>query len=113
MAVFTVTSNAVLLGTGAIQPTDTFSNGILTSATGGLNRATVAAGNEYCNGLSMTDAGQIQYVDATLGLPPDTVWTNGLPSSGGALCISTNAAVTYSNGVPFAANGAVAAGIIP
>jgi hypothetical protein len=29
------------------------------------------------------------------------------------LCISTNAASTYSNGIPFASNGAVAAGIIP
>ncbi len=112
MAVFTVTSDAVLLGIGSIQPTDTFVNGILTSASGGLNRAVPAGGDEYSNGLLMTDAGQIRYVDATAGLPGDTVWTNGLPQSGGALCISTNPAVPYSNGVPFAANGAVAAGII-
>ena len=113
MAVFTVTAGQVLLGTGAIQPTDTFSNGILTSATGGLNRAIATGGDEYSNGLLMTDAGQVRYVDATVALPADTVWTNGLPQSGGALCISTNAASTYSNGIPFAANGAVAAAIIP
>lgn len=113
MATFVVTSGAVLLGIGAIAPTDTFSNGILTSATGGLNRAVPVGGDEYSNGLLMTDAGQIRYVDATVALPADTTWTNGLPQSGGALCISTNAAVTYSNGIPFAANGAVAAGIIP
>lgn len=112
MAVLTVTSDAVLLGIGAIQPTDTFKNGILTDAGGTLNRAVPAGGDEYNNGLLMTDAGQVRYVDATAALPADTTWTNGLPQSGGALCISTNAAVTYSNGIPFAANGAVAAGII-
>ena len=113
MPILTVTSGAVLLGTAAVQPTDTFQNGVLTSASGGLNRAIASGGNEYSNGLLFTDAGQLRYVDATLGLPVDTVWTNGLPQSGGALCISTNAASTYSNGIPFAANGAVSAGIIP
>lgn len=112
MATLTVTSDAVLLGIGAIQPTDTFTNGILTSASGGLNRAVPAGGDEYSNGLLMTDAGQVRYVDATAGLPADTTWTNGLPSSGGALCISTNAVATYSSGIPFVTNGAVAAGII-
>lgn len=113
MSTLTVTSGAVLLGTAAIQPTDTFTNGVLTSASGGLNRAVAAGGDEYSNGLLRTDAGALRYVDATAGLPADTTWTNGLPLSSGALCISTNAASTYSNGIPFATNGAVAAGIIP
>lgn len=112
MPVLTVTSGAVLLGIGSIQATDTFQNGVLTSASGGLNRAVPAGGDEYANGLLMTDAGQVRYVDATAGLPADTVWNNGLPRSGGALCISTGPASTYSNGIPFAANGAVSAGII-
>lgn len=113
MPVFTVTSGAVLLGTAAPVATDTFHNGILTSASGGLNRATASGGDEYSNGLLMTDAGQVVYVDATAGLPADTVWLNGLPRSGGLLCVSTDAAATYSNGIPFAANGAVSVGIIP
>ena len=113
MSTLTVTSGAVLLGTAAPAVTDTYQNGVLTSATGGLNRAISTGGDEYSNGLLRTDAGQLRYVDATAGLPVDTTWTNGLPLSGGALCISTNAASTYSNGIPFAANGAVAAGIIP
>jgi hypothetical protein len=113
MSIFTVTSGAVLLGIASIQPTDTFTNGVLTSATGGLNRAVPAGGDEYSNGLLRTDAGQVRYVDATAGLPVGTTWSNGLPFSGGALCISTNAVSTYSNGIPFAANGAVAAGIVP
>ena len=113
MAVLTVTSDVVLLGTAAPAATDTFVNGILTSATGGLNRAIASGGDEYSQGLLMTDAGQVRYVDATAGLPGDTTWSNGLPLSAGALCISTNAVSTYSNGIPFAANGAVCAGIIP
>jgi hypothetical protein len=113
MSALTVTSGAVLLGTAAPAVTDTYLNGVLTSATGGLNRAISTGGDEYSNGLLRTDAGQLRYVDATAGLPGNTTWTNGLPLSGGALCISTNAAATYSNGIPFAANGAVAAGIIP
>lgn len=113
MAVLTVTSGAVLLGIGSIAATDTFQNGVLVSASGGLNRAVPAGGDEYANGLLLTDAGQVRYVDATAGLPSDTTWSNGLPRSGGALCISTDAVSTYSNGIPLAANGAVAAGIIP
>lgn len=112
MSVLTVTSGAVLLGTAAPAVTDTYQNGVLTSATGGLNRAVSAGGDEYSNGLLRTDAGQLRYVDATAGLPAGTAWANGLPFSSGALCISTNSAATYSNGIPFAANGAVAAGII-
>ena len=113
MSALTVTSNAVLLGTAAVAATDTYKNGVLTSASGGLNRAISSGGDEYSNGLLLTDSGQLRYVDATAGLPAGTVWSNGLPRSGGALCVSTDAMATYSNGIPFAANGAVACGIIP
>lgn len=108
-----VTGNSVLLGTAAPSSTDAFANGVRKSATGGLNRATTTGGTIGLQGLLMTHTGQLQYVNATAGLPSNTTWTNGLPLSGGALCVSTNPAVTYSNGIPFAANGAVAAGIIP
>jgi hypothetical protein len=56
----------------------------------------------------LSNDGQVICVDATAGLPTGTQYCNGLPLSGGALCISTGAAVSYSNGLPFAANGAVA-----
>jgi hypothetical protein len=70
-------------------------------------------GTVYNNGLLLTDAGQVRYLDTTAGgLPADTVWTNGLPSSGGALCVSTGPLATYSNGIPFTASGAVRAAII-
>ena len=115
MAVFSVTSNDVLLGTGAVDANDPFNNGVLKDKTNGtLNRATTGAGAQWSNGLFRNDAGQLKYVDATAGLPANTQWSNGLPfDANGALCISTDAEVTYSNGIPFAANGAVAAGVIP
>lgn len=113
MSVLTVTNDSVLLGTGSVVATDTFTNGVLTSATGGLNRAALAGGAVTSNGMLMTNNGQIQYVDVTAGLPADTVWTNGLPYSAGSLCVSTGPMSNYSNGIPFAANGAVSAVIIP
>lgn len=115
MAIFTVlATELVQLGTGAIQPIDNFQNGVLLSSAGDLNRAIATGGDEYANGLLMTDAGQIRYFDATAGLPVDVVWSNGLPrANDGALCVSTGALATYSNGVPMVANGAVRVSIIP
>jgi hypothetical protein len=50
------------------------------------------------------------FVDATAGLPSGTQYVNGIPVSPlGAICISSDVAVTYSNGLPYAANGALAA----
>jgi hypothetical protein len=113
MSIFTVSATEVVqLGTGAIQPTDTFQNGVLLS--GDLNRAIATGGDEYANGLLMTDAGQIRYFDATAGLPADVVWSNGLPrANDGALCVSTGALATYSNGLPMVSNGAVRVSIAP
>ncbi len=110
MPVLPVLDNKAQLTTAATAGTDTFQNGLLTTPSG-LVRAVNAGGDEFANGLLLTDAGFVRYVDATAGLPGDTVWANGIPRSSGALCISTDAFSTYSNGVPFAANGAVAAEI--
>ena len=112
MSVLSVINGQVQLGTAAPAVTDTFSNGILTSVAG-LNRAIVTGGDEYCNGLLLTDAGQVRYFDATAGLPADVQWSDGLPLSASGLCISTGPAVTYANGIPFAATGAVSAAITP
>jgi hypothetical protein len=113
MSIFVVINNSTQLGTAAVQPTDNYQNGILTDAGATLNRATTSAADNYNQGLVMTSTGQVRYVDATAGLPGNTVWSNGLPSSGGALCIAIAPMVTYSNGIPFAANGAVAATVTP
>lgn len=115
MTVLTVApaSESVQLGIGAPAATDNYKNGVLTDATDVLNRATLSAGTQWNGGIFRTDAGQIQYVDATAGLPAGTVWVNGLPYSGTALCIAISPVATYSNGIPMAANGAVCAGIVP
>lgn len=113
MALFPVISDAVQLGTAAPAVTDTYRNGVLINAADTLARASTTGGAQYNNGLLMTALGQVVYVDATAGLPAGTQYTNGLPLSGGALCISTGSAATYSNGLPMAANGAVAAVITP
>ena len=108
MAVLNVTNDAVLLDTGGLTPAvDVFLNGVLTEGPTGNVHAVPAGGVVFNQGMLLTNAGQVRYVDATAGLPVDTVWTNGLPNSGGALCISTGALATYSHGIPFTANGAV------
>lgn len=70
-------------------------------------RATTTGAVSSNTGLSFNSTGRLVYVDATAGLPGNTVFANGWPTSSGALCISTNSPVTYSNGIPFAATGAV------
>lgn len=106
MPVLPVLNNKIQLSNAAIAGTDTFQNGVLTTSSG-LAKAVNSGGDEYTNGLLLTDAGQVRYVDATAGLPAGTVWQNGLPKSSGALCVSTDAFATYSNGLPMAQNGAV------
>ena len=73
-------------------------------------RATLVSGAYVANGLSFDATGRLFYVDATAGLPANTTYCSGLPiTPTGALCISTNAPATWSNGVPFVTNGAVSA----
>lgn len=114
MTPFIVSSNAVQLGTAAVDATDAYCNGLRLKADATLVRAATSGGAQFSNGLLLSNTGQIVYVDATAGLPANTQYTNGLPlSSTGALCVSTNAFATYSNGTPMAANGAVAVVITP
>ena len=108
MSLFPIASDKVQLTGDAPVAGDSYANGVLINSTGLLCRAATTGGAQYSNGLLMSNTGQVIYVDATAGLPTGTQYCNGLPLSGGALCISTGAAVSYSNGLPFAANGAVA-----
>lgn len=110
MALFPISVDKVQLSTDAPVSTDAFANGILRDAANTVARAATAGGAQFSNGLLRTALGQVVYADATAGLPTGTQFVNGLPLSPlGALCISSDAAVSYSNGIPFAANGAVAA----
>ena len=113
MALFPIASDKIQLTSAAVAASDAYQNGILVSAGTPLARAATSGGAQFNNGLLMSNTGQVVYVDATAGLPAGTQFANGLPLSAGALCISTDNASTYSNGLPFAANGAVSCVVTP
>jgi hypothetical protein len=108
MSLFPIASDKVQLTTVAIDAGDNYVQGLRINSLNTLCRAATTGGAQYSNGLLLSNDGQVICVDATAGLPTGTQYCNGLPLSNGALCISTGAAVSYSNGLPFAANGAVA-----
>ena len=108
MSLFPIASDKVQLTTVAIDAGDNYVQGLRINSLNTLCRAATTGGAQYSNGLLLSNDGQVICVDATAGLPTGTQYCNGLPLAGGALCISTGAAVSYSNGLPFAANGAVA-----
>ncbi len=114
MSLFPIASEKAQFTTAAVAGTDNYVNGVLQTADGLLCRAALSGGAQFSNGLLMSDAGQVIYVDATAGLPAGVQYTNGMPiASTGELCISTDAAASYSNGLPMAANGAISATITP
>lgn len=108
MSLFPIASDKAQLTTAAVDAGDSYVQGVRLNSLGTLCRAALAGGAQYSNGLLLSNDGQVIYVDATAGLPADANYTNGLPlTAAGALCISTDAAVTYSNGLPLTANGAL------
>jgi hypothetical protein len=111
---FPLSSNAVQLTTEAIAGGDVYSAALrMTNEAAPKVRASTGAVATYNAGVGFTIDGQLCYFDATAGLPVDTVWANGLPTSAGKLCVSTNAANTWAGMIPFAANGAVCVVITP
>lgn len=91
---------------------DNPNNGLLVSS-GGNVRAVAAAPTQFSNGFGFNNSGQLCYVDATAGLPANTTYLDCLPfDSAGRLCTSTGAIAVTTAGIPFAANGAVAATVV-
>lgn len=114
MALFPIASDKVQLTTAATAGTDNYRNGVLVNSADTLCRAATAGGAQYANGLLFSNSGQVIYVDATAGLPAGTQYVNGIPCAPtGEMCISTGATATYSNGLPYVANGAISAQITP
>jgi hypothetical protein len=112
MSLFPIVGEKIALSTAVPVATDNYVNGILTDATNALARAATTGGAQTSDGLLFSNDGRVIYVDATLGLPANTNYTNGIPTAPtGELCISTDVATTYSNGLPYAANGAISATI--
>lgn len=110
MPIFTVTSDRVQFTTEAVDAGDTFIGGIRFKQNGHV-RATTDASTNFNGAIPQTDSGQVCLVDATAELPSGTVFSNGLPISGAKLCYSTDSVASYSNGLPYVANGAIAATI--
>jgi hypothetical protein len=111
---FPISGDKIQLTTAAVAGSDAVNNGILINSLGTLARSATSGGVATNNGLLMSATGQVVYVDATAGLPANTQYVNGLPcNSAGALCVSTGSMSTYSNGIPFVTNGAVACTVTP
>ena len=112
---FTITNGSVALTDSATAVDDVYLGGLLYENLPTMRtRVSTAAGSHWQNGLKFGDLGRLAYVDATAGLPAGTTYCNGLPVDlDGHLCISTDAPVLTQNGIPFVANGAVAAQVTP
>lgn len=114
MSIFNVVNDAVVMDTsGVLPPIDIYQNGLRVDGVTGNVHVVPSGGQVFNQGLLMTHEGQFQYVDSTAGLPANVAWTNGIPHSSRAICISTGPLATYSNGVPFTQNGAIRAQLIP
>lgn len=113
MSLFPIAADKIQLTDAAVDASDAYQNGVRVTAGTPLARAATSGGAQYNNGLPMSNTGQVIYVDTTAGLPADTQFTNGIPLSAGAVCISTDDMATYSNGLPMAANGAVSCVVTP
>lgn len=108
MSLFPVHNDACGFNLAGVIPQDYFRNGVLLNAAGTVTKAALAGGVNFQNGLQFTANGQVIVVDSTLGLPAGTTYVNGLPlSPAGALCVSSDAAVSYNHGLPFTENGSI------
>lgn len=112
MALLPIVNDRVDFTTAATSASDNWNAGIRFNSVGDA-RATTNASTQTNQGIPMTDEGAVSIVDATAGLPADTIYSSGIPVSGGKVCYSTGAVAAYANGLPFAANGALAATITP
>ena len=108
MSLLPVKNGRVALNSSENTATDQYLGGIRFSTTGEV-KATTATGTFFNQGIPMSESGQVSFVDATAGLPANTIYHNGLPISSDKVCISYNPATVVSSGIPFDANGAVAA----
>lgn len=114
MAIFPITASLVNLSTAAPVASDNFVGAILRDAANFAVRASLTGGAQYANGLLFTNIGQVVYNDASAGLPANTQYINGIPlAPDGSMCIALSAPATWSNGLPFAANGAISASVTP
>ena len=112
--IFPISGGVVMLTSAADAVGDVSLSGLrIENAASPRIRATTGTIQANNGGLSFDSTGRLVYVDATAGLPGGTTYSNGYPLSAGALCISTDSAASWANGLPYAANGAISAGVTP
>ena len=112
MSFLPVINGRVALDLSSNDPTDVYAGGIRFSEPGAA-KATTAVGTFFNQGIPMSMSGQVSIVDATAGLPANTIYHNGLPISGDRICISYNQPSVVSSGIPFDAAGAMVATVAP
>jgi len=110
MSLFNVVNDQAQFDAASNVSSDVHGAGIRFTQAGAA-RVTTTAGTFFNQGIPMSDSGQVAIVDATAGLPSDTVYLNGLPISANRVCVSRNARSVVSNGLPFDSNGAIAGAI--
>lgn len=114
MSLFPVQANSCTFVTTAPAPADPFRGGVRLGAAGNYTLACLSGDvNTGVGGLRFDADGAVLVEDSTAGLPDGTVYSNGLPiSPAGALCVSTDVAVQYNQGMPFTANGSLKGSIV-
>lgn len=112
MSLFPIVDGRARFDASTNVQTDVYSAGMRFSQEGAV-RSTTSTGTFFNQGIPMSESGQVSIVDATAGLPFNTIYHNGLPISNDKVCVSQNAVSVVSSGIPFDAAGAVAATIAP
>lgn len=113
MALLPIASGRVDLTTAATAGNDVWDGGVRRANANGRARASTNPSTHVNQGITTDSVGVVSIVDATAGLPAGTVYLHGIPISGGKICYSTGAVTAHANGLPYVANGALAATVNP
>jgi hypothetical protein len=106
MALLPILGQKLNLVAGPASPADTYVNGMRhadLAVRSGLDLPIAG----YSQGLPLDADGALCLVDATVTMPADTYFQNGLALCPDGLCASTGLLATWNNGLPMAANGTV------
>lgn len=108
---FPMANGVAQFTTGANDGSDIFLDSLrVENSAAPKARIVFAGGVASANGVLFDSTGRLVCFDASVGLPAGYQYSNGLPvASDGALCISTNLPVSYTNGIALDVNGAVSA----
>lgn len=106
MPLLPVIGQKLNLVAGTPASSDTFQTGFRWQGNQVLSGLSLTPTN-YSQGLPIDANGQLCLVDATVALPAGAQVQDGLALTASGLCTSTGSQVSWCNGLPMAANGAV------